>query len=1332
VHIDLDEKKATLQQKLKKTQLCQRVVIKHFGQTLKFKKRRSSKKMNMKKNLLLTLFTLCCLGAFAQPYTITGNVHNDPNAGTINTSASPFSLPPEGLNVVLVSSTADTIARTATVNADGTFTIASVPAGSYYATLLTPNSNMLVGAPAPAIVLETGWTRTGESLTGGASDGIIDGKTSVFTVTGNISNVKFGIQERAFAHPKMNNLMSKTATTPVALSVNMSSNFTKHGPVSNNLRLTGYDKGSGSIVNFTINSLPKYGTLYLGSPVAVPVTSLADVDSLSPSQIATLAYQPNSSALSQEQDFFTYYVTDNALTRSNNAAYVIPFSLLDSDNDGIANRDDVDSDNDGIADNAECALNDIGNLIATYPSQFSDIRPSDFGLTTVTKRTGLNMTVDMSPKFGYPANSGAVIVSITNANTHPNSNVFYTNDSTGATQWSVTGSIGCFTVLTHGIQFFSYDTRKITVLNGTPQKMLFGQEQYATVPATTSNWTSGNDGYSWWLTNPNALSTPPDTGRLVMGLISPEPKYFQFESTANNRDEWATYYVELLPECDYDMDGIPNRLDRDSDNDGCLDAVEGGGTFNYGAVDTAGRLTGAVAGNGMPTVVGAGQSMGSSQNATVLDPACFVDVTGSVFNDVNGNTNINAGETFTSLPAPLYVYLVDAAGMIVDSAKVAANGSYTLNARPNGNYNIELSTTQYAVGTNTTTTPINNTLPTGWQTTGENGTNNTGTGDGSPNGVLAVVVGTSNINNQNFGIQQPPIATDNQSLNNLYGSTVIVNVLANDNDAAPGNLVPATVSMIKPTNATNIVVDPQGDTVAMTIPGEGIWTVDATTGNITFVPENGFVGNPTPIQYVVDDNAGAQSNAALVTITYLDPIQITGSVFNDANGNTNINAGETFASLPTPLYVYLVDAAGIIVDSAKVAANGSYTLAARPNGNYTIELSTTQYAVGTNTATTPIDNTPLTGWENTGENGTNNTGTGDGNPNGVLAVVVGTSNINNQNFGIQQPPTADAKTYTVATTDFSGVPPTGYPVETGYATIPMSSTALTGVTGGSLSGTDPEDCAGASSCTTGTGTTFSIHTINANTKLYYDFGTGPVEIDVTSGPISIPNFDVTKMVVYGEIGAGQGADALGFTYSITDKAGTQSVPVNYTIQTTSPLPIVWLGFTATKNNTTSVLQWQTATEQNNNGFEIERSADSRSWSAIGFVATLAVKGNSNAKLSYAHTDKAPLSGINYYRLKQVDIDGRYVYSEVRNVTFGNNSKINIVPNPTNGLVSIFGLTKGRNQIQLVNAIGQVLINTDVENGTEYSVDLSRYTPGAYYISIRNEDGNISKHKVIKQ
>lgn len=100
----------------------------------------------------------------------------------------------------------------------------------------------------------------------------------------------------------------------------------------------------------------------------------------------------------------------------------------------------------------------------------------------------------------------------------------------------------------------------------------------------------------------------------------------------------------------------------------------------------------------------------------------------------------------------------------------------------------------------------------------------------------------------------------------------------------------------------------------------------------------------------------------------------------------------------------------------------------------------------------------------------------------------------------------------------------------------------------------------------------------------------------------------------------------------------------------SPLPVELTSFTALVNGNSVQLNWITATEVNNYGFEIERmsSQTDGKWNTLGFVNG---SGNSNAERRYQFTDNTPLPGKNIYRLKQIDTDGKYTYSQEVEVDF---------------------------------------------------------------------------------
>lgn len=152
----------------------------------------------------------------------------------------------------------------------------------------------------------------------------------------------------------------------------------------------------------------------------------------------------------------------------------------------------------------------------------------------------------------------------------------------------------------------------------------------------------------------------------------------------------------------------------------------------------------------------------SADDVDIIIQACPT-ISGTVFNDVNSNTVIDGGETGISAGGS-YIYLVNSSGVIVNSTAVASNGAYSINVGTNQNYTLHISSNVYSIGTNTSTTPINHTVP-GWITTGENRNNNTGSGDGTPDGIISATVVTSSFTNYNFGVRACPAGTEPPVLN---------------------------------------------------------------------------------------------------------------------------------------------------------------------------------------------------------------------------------------------------------------------------------------------------------------------------------------------------------------------------------------------------------------------------------------------------------------------------------------------------------------------------------------------------------------------------------------
>jgi hypothetical protein len=149
----------------------------------------------------------------------------------------------------------------------------------------------------------------------------------------------------------------------------------------------------------------------------------------------------------------------------------------------------------------------------------------------------------------------------------------------------------------------------------------------------------------------------------------------------------------------------------------------------------------------------------------------------------------------------------------------------------------------------------------------------------------------------------------------------------------------------------------------------------------------------------------------------------------------------------------------------------------------------------------------------------------------------------------------------------------------------------------------------------------------------------------------------------------------------------------------SALPVELLDFTATKIEKTVELNWQTASERNNVGFEIERSSNDQNWEVIGFVEG---RGNSFETQDYSFIDTAPNIGNNYYRLKQVDFDGHYEYSSIRHILFtaNNKSALSIYPNPNGGqfTVGINNPDGKRAVVQLFTSSGALIWKESFFNG----------------------------------
>ena len=179
------------------------------------------------------------------------------------------------------------------------------------------------------------------------------------------------------------------------------------------------------------------------------------------------------------------------------------------------------------------------------------------------------------------------------------------------------------------------------------------------------------------------------------------------------------------------------------------------------------------------------------------------------------------------------------------------------------------------------------------------------------------------------------------------------------------------------------------------------------------------------------------------------------------------------------------------------------------------------------------------------------------------------------------------------------------------------------------------------------------------------------------------------------------------------------------------LPVKLSEFSVADKASSVLLAWKTDIEVNSSHFEVERSADGKDWGSIGSVQA---SGNASVAQNYSFSDAAPLDGSNYYRLKMVDIDGRFEYSGIKSVTV-TNSVLNVVtaPNPATSFINISVNQPGREpyRLRLINRAGQVVFDQKyAAANNRIQLSLSNYTDGSYFVEVTNSNGLRKINKVM--
>lgn len=190
---------------------------------------------------------------------------------------------------------------------------------------------------------------------------------------------------------------------------------------------------------------------------------------------------------------------------------------------------------------------------------------------------------------------------------------------------------------------------------------------------------------------------------------------------------------------------------------------------------------------------------------------------------------------------------------------------------------------------------------------------------------------------------------------------------------------------------------------------------------------------------------------------------------------------------------------------------------------------------------------------------------------------------------------------------------------------------------------------------------------------------------------------------------------------------TTSLPQNITIEDCIVLPIKLISFQGKCKQQTTLIEWSTATEINNSFFVVQKSIDGINWKEIAKVKG---KGNSTTVTNYLFTDTEQNNHQVYYRLKQIDIDGKFEYSKIIpiNTCSSNINTFSVFPNPATQNVTIkMGGAILVQYIQIYNAVGQFL--KEVEVLQMKNINIIDLPNGLYFLRLKNDSKSI---KFIKQ
>lgn len=190
---------------------------------------------------------------------------------------------------------------------------------------------------------------------------------------------------------------------------------------------------------------------------------------------------------------------------------------------------------------------------------------------------------------------------------------------------------------------------------------------------------------------------------------------------------------------------------------------------------------------------------------------------------------------------------------------------------------------------------------------------------------------------------------------------------------------------------------------------------------------------------------------------------------------------------------------------------------------------------------------------------------------------------------------------------------------------------------------------------------------------------------------------------------------------------------SYTTETV--LPVSFTAFTGSLVKGQSTLAWSTASERSNKGFDVLRSTDGKTFSSVGFVSSKGQDGKSSTELNYSFVDRNAMPGVNYYRLSQIDFDGKTTLS--RNIVSVdlklNTDMVSVYPNPATSYINVntLGLDYKGYTYELFDTNGKKVKSEKARSG-DHKIAIGSLAPSVYILKVSKANEAQQTVKVIKK